>query len=94
MNVTNNNAAADIARAFEAWGREERRKEKEAGGEGNDNQYVVAQRYEDAVKWWHVAAGLSIGHNRTARYEEAAARCQEIADIARKRWEKKQGGDA
>ena len=37
----------------------------------------IAQLYSLAADAWDLGALASIGHNRTARYEEAARRCRE-----------------
>ena len=62
--VDNNNEAAEIADFY-----------KEAADRSVYPQTKSA-RYEQAAKWFEVAAMCSIGHGRTQRYYEAANYCR------------------
>jgi len=73
MKVTTNNGAGDVARAFNAQAELMQLK-------GDCNHYSIARCYGQAAKWFRAARGMTIGHNKSARYDEAAERAEKKRD--------------
>lgn len=53
-----------------------------SGCEAEAEAAEEAGDYELAAAWWLAARYVTIGHNRSARYEEARVRCAELARAA------------
>jgi len=89
MNFTNNNLLSDLAKCCELAALHERQKDDDERV-GNTNEHVVGLRYKMAAELYSKAATCSIGHNRSARYEECESNARELSDIAFKKWKQQQ----
>lgn len=84
MKVSTNEGARSIAYAFEFLAKAQMRLandgEKCPGTDTAEGAYYMARgSFEQAGKWYDAARGMTIGHNRSARYDDAAKACKEKA---------------
>lgn len=82
----NNNTAGDVARAFKfcADFKLEQASDDDADtttGARRVLYNVAALDYENAMQWFERARGLTIGHNKRWRYEQAAEACKEKGEL-------------
>ena len=82
MNFTNNNLLSDLAKCCELAALHERQKDDNDDPLSTTNEYVVGRRYKMAAELYDQAATCSIGHNRSARYEECERKVRKLSDTA------------
>lgn len=51
-------------------------------GEERARRAEAAGEFWLAAEWWSCASTYTMGHNRAARYDDAAARCRRLAEEA------------
>lgn len=85
MNFTNNNLLSDLAKCCELAALHERQKDDNDYPLSTTNEYVVGRRYKMAAELYDLAATCSIGHNRSARYEECERKVRLLSDTAFKK---------
>lgn len=88
MKVTTNEGARSIAYAFEFLAKAQMRNANDGdkcdGTSNAEGAYHMASgSFEQAAKWYSAARGMTIGHNRSARYDEAANDCREKAELCK-----------
>jgi hypothetical protein len=80
-----NNTAMEIARVF--WFRadahyEDAQKKESTTSDRVASYNLAGHNYNEACEWFSKARGMTIGHNRRNRYEEAADNMKEKSELA------------
>lgn len=92
MNFTNNNLLSDLAKCCRLAAMHERHKDDNDDPLSNTDEHVVGRRYEMAADLYSQAATCSLGHNRSARYEELENTVRKLSDIAFKKHKQQTDG--